>query len=100
MAIVPSSRPTNTPRHLARTCNSRGFTGIRYSIGLVDLYTDTHRIVLLLSQISYVYHLFARHGTLVTAAANIAPHFIINNLCLFIWILLWTRNYFWAAEII
>lgn len=64
------------------------------------LYTDSHRIVLLLSQISYVYHLFARHGSLVTAAANIATHFIINNLCLFIWILLWTRNYFWTAEIV
>lgn len=59
-----------------------------------------YRIVLLLSQLSYVYHLFSKNNVLVTAAANVATHFILNNLFLFVWILLWTRNYFWGAEVI
>ena len=36
----------------------------------------------------------------MAAAANVATHFILNNLFVFVWILLWTRNYFWGAEII
>jgi hypothetical protein len=36
----------------------------------------------------------------VAAAANVATHFILNNVFLVIWILLWTRNYFWWAEVI
>jgi hypothetical protein len=58
------------------------------------------RILLLLSQLSYVWHLFSKNNVLVTAAANVATHFILNNLFLFAWILLWTRNHFWGAEII
>ena len=54
----------------------------------------------MLSQISYVYHLFSKNNVLVAAAANVATHFILNNLFLFAWILLWTRNHFWGAEII
>ena len=34
------------------------------------------------------------------AAANVAAHFILNNVFLAAWILLWTRNQFWGAEII
>jgi hypothetical protein len=62
--------------------------------------TGIYWIVLLLSQLSYVYHLFSKNNVLVTAAANVATHFILNNLFLFVWILLWTRNYFWGAEVI
>lgn len=36
----------------------------------------------------------------MTAAANVATHFILNNLLNFGWILLWTRNHFWPAEVI
>ncbi|KAJ5161437.1 hypothetical protein N7492_006829 [Penicillium capsulatum] len=62
--------------------------------------TGIYWILLLLSQLSYVWHLFSKNATLVAAAANVATHFILNNLFIFAWILLWTRNYFWGAEII
>ncbi|MBZ6376314.1 MAG: DUF1774 domain-containing protein [Kocuria palustris] len=62
--------------------------------------TPQCRIFLLLSQLSYVWHLFSKNNVLVTAAANVATHFILNNLFLAAWILLWTRNHFWGAEII
>lgn len=55
---------------------------------------------MLLSQLSYVWHLFSKDVALVAAAANVATHFILNNLFTFAWILLWTRNYFWGAEVI
>jgi hypothetical protein len=55
---------------------------------------------LLLSQVSYVWHFFSKNTTLVTAAANVASHFILNNLFVFAFIMLWVRNYFWPAEII
>lgn len=58
------------------------------------------RIFLLLSQLSYVWHLFSKNNVLVVAAANVATHFILNNVFLAAWILLWTRNQFWGAEII
>ncbi|KAH8430291.1 DUF1774 domain-containing protein [Aspergillus melleus] len=57
-------------------------------------------IFLLLSQLSYVYHLFHRDAAIVTATANVGTHFILNNLFVFAWILLWTRNHFWGSEII
>jgi hypothetical protein len=56
--------------------------------------------LLLLSQVSYVWHFFSRNTTLVTAAANVASHFILNNLFVFAFIMLWVRDYFWPAEII
>ncbi|KAF4762280.1 hypothetical protein N7455_000655 [Penicillium solitum] len=62
--------------------------------------TGVFWILLLLSQLSYAWHLFSKNDVLVTAAANVATHFILNNLFLVAWILLWTRNHFWGAEII
>ncbi|CAL5869423.1 uncharacterized protein PFLUO_LOCUS3652 [Penicillium psychrofluorescens] len=62
--------------------------------------TGIYWILLLLSQVSYVWHLFSKDAALVSAAANVAGHFILNNLFVFAWILLWTRNHFWGAEII
>lgn len=62
--------------------------------------TGIYWILLLLSQLSYVWHLFSKDTALVAAAANVATHFILNNVFIVAWILLWTRNYFWWAEII
>jgi len=62
--------------------------------------TGIYWILLLLSQLSYVWHLFSKDAAIVASAANVATHFILNNLFTFTWILLWTRNYFWGAEII
>lgn len=47
-----------------------------------------------------MWHLFSKETALVSAAANVATHFILNNLFVFAWILLWTRNHFWGSEII
>lgn len=58
------------------------------------------RIITLLSQIGFVYHLFSNDAVTATAAANVGSHFILNNLFIFAWILLWTRNHFWGSEII
>lgn len=62
--------------------------------------TGIYWILLLLSQLSYVWHLFSKDSALVTAAANVASHFVLNNLFVFAWILLWVRNHFWGAEVI
>jgi len=62
--------------------------------------TGIYWILLLLSQLGYVWHLFSRNTALATSAANAASHFILNNLLVFAFILLWVRNYFWPAEVI
>lgn len=62
--------------------------------------TGIYWILLLLSQVSYVWHFFSRDTTLVTSAANVASHFILNNLLVFGFIMLWTRSHFWWAEVI
>ncbi|KAJ5935594.1 hypothetical protein N7466_005141 [Penicillium verhagenii] len=62
--------------------------------------TEIYWVLLLLSQLSYVWHLFHKEATIVASAANVATHFILNNLFTLSWILLWTRNHFWGAEVI
>ncbi|KAL2810870.1 hypothetical protein BJX63DRAFT_444419 [Aspergillus granulosus] len=57
-------------------------------------------VLLLLTQLNYISQLFSKDTAVVTSAANIAAHFILNNLFVFAWILLWTRNHFWPAEVI
>lgn len=59
-----------------------------------------YRILLFLSQLSYVWHLFSKDAALVTAAANVASHFILNNLFVLAWVLLWVRNHFVGSEVI
>ncbi|KAL4918637.1 hypothetical protein BDW62DRAFT_60131 [Aspergillus aurantiobrunneus] len=57
-------------------------------------------ILLLLSQIGYLLQLFSQDVAAVNSAANAASHFILNNLFVFAWILLWTKNHLWPAEVI
>ncbi|PYH97440.1 DUF1774-domain-containing protein [Aspergillus ellipticus CBS 707.79] len=57
-------------------------------------------IIVLISQVGYMYHLFSNDAAVATAAANVGSHFILNNLFVFAWILLWTRNHFWGSEVI
>jgi hypothetical protein len=56
--------------------------------------------VLLLSQLAYIAQLFAADAERVNAAANVASYYILNNLFLLSFILLWVRNHFWGAEVI
>lgn len=57
-------------------------------------------VLLLLTQVGYMWHLFSKETALVTIAANVSSHFILNNLFVFAFIMLWVRSQFWAAEII
>ncbi|KAK2773556.1 hypothetical protein FQN52_004535 [Onygenales sp. PD_12] len=57
-------------------------------------------IVLLLSQLGYIANLFSSDAVKVTAAASVGSYFILNNLFVLAFILLWVRNHFWGAEII
>ncbi|KAL2866864.1 DUF1774 domain-containing protein [Aspergillus lucknowensis] len=62
--------------------------------------TQLFWILLLVSQLNYFFHLFSKDGVVATEAANLASHFILHNLFVFAWIMLWTRNHFWPAEVI
>jgi hypothetical protein len=62
--------------------------------------TGVYWIVLLLSQLGYIAQLFSSNAERVAAAANVAGYYILNNLFVLSFILLWVRNYFWGAEII
>jgi len=62
--------------------------------------TGVYWVALLLSQLGYIYQLFSSNTEQVTAAANVAGHYILNNLFVLSFILLWVRNHFWGAEII
>jgi len=62
--------------------------------------TGIYWIVLLIAQGGYVWHFFSKDTAKVAAAAHVGTYFILNNLFIFAWILLWTRGYFWGSEII
>ncbi|KAL3460518.1 hypothetical protein BJX64DRAFT_262897 [Aspergillus heterothallicus] len=62
--------------------------------------TEIYWILLLLGQLHYFFELFSKDAAVVNLAANVAAHFILNNLFVFAWVLLWTRNHFVPAEII
>ncbi|EEH38656.1 hypothetical protein PAAG_08383 [Paracoccidioides lutzii Pb01] len=57
-------------------------------------------ITLLISQLGYIANLFSSEPLKVTAAANVASFFVLNNLFVLTFILLWVRSRFWGAEII
>ncbi|KAL5335138.1 hypothetical protein BJX70DRAFT_401843 [Aspergillus crustosus] len=91
----------NSPQHPSNSHNlweqlGRRHTGFSVELEVVALYW----ILLLLAQVYYVSHLFSKDKVVVTLAANVAPHFILHNLFVVAWILLWTRNHFWPAEVI
>ena len=60
----------------------------------------THRLLLLVSQIAYICFLFGTIAEFVSVAANVGSHFIVNNLLVSAFILLWVHSHFWWAELI
>ncbi|KAL4877309.1 hypothetical protein BJY04DRAFT_198591 [Aspergillus karnatakaensis] len=74
----------------------RRFTPFSVDTVVVAIYW----ILLLFAQLFYVSHLFSKDSAVVTLAANAASHFILHNLFVIAWILLWTRNHYWPAEVI
>ncbi|KAL4787575.1 hypothetical protein BJX76DRAFT_354060 [Aspergillus varians] len=74
----------------------RRFTAFSVNVVVVAIYW----VLLLLSQIGYLVQLYSKEEAFVNSAANAASHFILNNLFVVAWILLWVRNHFWPAEVI
>jgi hypothetical protein len=62
--------------------------------------TGIYWIVLLLSQLGYISRLFSKDTVVVTTAVNVASYYILNNLFVVAFILLWVRSYFAGAEVI
>ncbi|WEW59361.1 hypothetical protein PRK78_004831 [Emydomyces testavorans] len=61
--------------------------------------TIIYWVILLVSQLGYMSQLWSSAAENLTAAANVAPYYVLNNLFLLSFILLWVRSYFWGAEI-
>ncbi|RDW69447.1 ATP synthase F0 [Coleophoma cylindrospora] len=57
-------------------------------------------IILFISQIGYVWHLFSGNTEYVNAAAGVGSHFILNNLLQFAWVMLFVRGHFIWSEIL
>lgn len=57
-------------------------------------------VVLFVSQIAYVWQLFSSTSDYVNAAAGVASHFILSNLLLFAFVMLFVRSYFYWAELV
>ena len=49
---------------------------------------------------AYIYSLFDDSAEVVVRAANVGSHFIVNNVFVSVFILLWVHGYLWAAEIL
>ncbi|EEH04560.1 conserved hypothetical protein [Histoplasma capsulatum var. duboisii H88] len=62
--------------------------------------TGVFWIILLISQLGYIANLFSSNPAKVTSAANVAGFYILNNLFVLAFVLLWVRSKFWGAEII
>ncbi|KAF2763193.1 DUF1774-domain-containing protein [Pseudovirgaria hyperparasitica] len=70
------------------------------AFALNSVIVSIYWIVLYILQIGYSWHLYSGNSVYVTAAATVGSHFILNNLFLFAFIMLWVRSYFWIAELI
>lgn len=55
-------------------------------------------MLLLASQIAYLYILFARVADTIGPAANVGSHFIVNNIFVSVFIMLFVHCYFWWGE--
>ena len=56
------------------------------------------RVFLLILQIAYIYFLFTKDPELVSVAANVGSHYILHNVLLALFILLFVRSQFWWCE--
>ncbi|KAL9128204.1 MAG: hypothetical protein Q9217_003077 [Psora testacea] len=62
--------------------------------------TGIYWLLLLVLQIVYICFLFGTTAELVSAAASVGSHFIVNNLLVSSFILLWVHAHFWWAEVV
>ncbi|EFE29575.1 uncharacterized protein ARB_03567 [Trichophyton benhamiae CBS 112371] len=61
--------------------------------------TGIYWIILLISQLGYIGQLWSSDEQHVTTAANVAPYFVLNNLFVLAFTLLFTHAKFWWAEV-
>ena len=54
----------------------------------------------MVSQLGYISHLFSKDAGTVTTATNVGSYYILNNLFVTAFILLWVRSLFGGAEVI
>jgi len=64
------------------------------------VFMDIYWVVLWISQIVFVWHLFSRKDELIKASAAVGSHFILFNLLHFAWVMLWVRNHTIWSELI
>jgi len=76
--------------------NAQHPTAFALNPTIVDIYW----VVVLFTQVAYMVHLY--HGSHKAAAANVGAHFILNNLLMFGFVLLWVhgRRFFWVGELL
>ena len=74
-------------------------TGAVKSSPLTKQCQPEFRVILLLSQLGYICFLFSNDAELVVRAANVGSHFLVNNILVAIFILLWVHGHFWMGEI-
>ncbi|KAG9228098.1 hypothetical protein BJ875DRAFT_266380 [Amylocarpus encephaloides] len=67
---------------------------------LNPLIASLYWIVLFLSQVGYMWHLFSNNTAYVQAAASVGSHFIFNNLLQFAFVMLFVRGHFIWAEVL
>ncbi|RMZ83416.1 hypothetical protein DV737_g1662, partial [Chaetothyriales sp. CBS 132003] len=67
---------------------------------LNSVVTDIYWILAIVLQAHYLRYLWSSDTSYLNSAANVGSHFILNNLFIFAFIMLWVRGHFWPAEII
>jgi len=70
------------------------------AFALNSLIASIYWIILFVSQVGYVWHLFSSNLEYVNAAAGVGSHFIFNNLLHFAFVILFVRSHFIWAELI
>lgn len=75
-------------------------SAMRTPFALNAVVTGIYWIIMLVMQAGYIWHLYSANETFVKSAANVGSHFIINNLLVFGFIMLWVRGHFWPGELL
>ncbi|RMZ88112.1 hypothetical protein DV736_g4661, partial [Chaetothyriales sp. CBS 134916] len=67
---------------------------------LNSVVTDIYWIITVVLQAHYLRYLWSSDTSYLYSAANVGSHFILNNLFIFAFIMLWVRGHFWPGEVI
>jgi hypothetical protein len=64
------------------------------------VFLDIYWIVLWISQVVYIWHLFRSDATAADSAAAVGSHFILFNVLHFVWIMLWVNGQAIVSELV